>query len=72
MTIKLRGFDGHHSTYYGCNIYRQTGVGVALGYAMRWTARTPLGSVAADTLEGVKRCIRADLIQFGQPLRVAA
>lgn len=42
-------------TYFGCVLNRST----TPGYALRWTAFTPKGQVAADTLSGLKELIRA-------------
>lgn len=48
----------YHSTYYGCEIYRNEH-----GYHMglRWEAYTPRGKVRADTLDGVKKLIRSNV-----------
>ena len=46
-----------HSRYRRCFIYRNT----LAGSRLRWSAFTPFGSVAADTLDGIRRLIREKL-----------
>jgi hypothetical protein len=43
-----------HSTFRGCTIWRNT----QPGYQLRYTALTPSGHVAADTLAGIRELIR--------------
>jgi len=43
-----------HSTYKGCNIWRNT----EPGYKLRYWAMTGNGQVAADTLQGIREAIR--------------
>lgn len=44
-----------HSTYFGVDIYRNT----EPGYRLRYRARTRIGGIAADTLDGIRALIRA-------------
>jgi hypothetical protein len=43
--------------YFGCIIERNT----EPGYRLRWSALTPSGMVAADTLAGIKQLIKERL-----------
>lgn len=60
MTVLARHASGEttfHSTYFGCNIYRQSG-----GYRLPWLViGGPRGSqLAADTLAGIRELIREE------------
>lgn len=51
---KMSRIKHAHHDYMGCVITRND----APGHRLRWSALTPGGSVAADTLAGVKALIR--------------